>query len=81
MWTCLYKEFFGKSQISIVRIPAVQFSSSVRIPNMNQQQWHNPAETARFLLSHHESAGETRTSRGCQEKFSALPLSRKIRKD
>ena len=46
----------GRFQSPIVRIPAVQFSS-VRIANTNQQQCHDPVETARSLLNWHESAG------------------------
>jgi hypothetical protein len=32
--------------ISIVRIPAAQYSN-VRVANVNQQQWHDLAETTR----------------------------------
>jgi hypothetical protein len=42
-------------------MPAVQFSS-VRIPHMNQQWWHDPVATARSLLNQDESLGVTRTS-------------------
>ena len=44
-----------------VRIPADQFSS-LRISNTNQQWWHDPAETARPPLNHHESVGVAKTS-------------------
>ena len=53
--------FLEAIQVSVVRILAVQFSS-VRLLNMNQQWWHDPAETARPLLNQHESVGATRIS-------------------
>jgi hypothetical protein len=47
----------GTIPISIVRISTAQFSS-VRIPNIHQQGWQDPAETVNW----HESTGVTRTS-------------------
>ena len=51
----------GAIPISIVRIQAVQFSS-VRISNMNQQWWHDPAETARPPPNLQESVRATRVN-------------------
>ena len=49
----------GQYKSLFVRILRVQFSN-VRIPNTNQQWWHNPAETARPLPNPHESVRVTR---------------------
>ena len=49
--------FFGAVPLSVVRIPAVKFSS-VRIPNTSQQWWHNTEETDRHLWN--KSEGTTR---------------------
>lgn len=43
----------------------------------NQQWWNDPAETARPLLM--SSSWDDQNQPGCQEKFSATPLSRKQR--
>jgi hypothetical protein len=43
MWARL-EVVFPALSVSVVRTPAVQFSS-VRMPKTNQQWWHNPAET------------------------------------
>lgn len=55
----------GWFQSPFVRRPAVVF----RILNTNQQQWHDPAETARPWPSRHESEGATRTSQDPGEIF------------
>jgi hypothetical protein len=49
----------GQYKSLFVRILRVQFSN-VRIPNTNQQSWHNPPETARPLPNPHESVRVTR---------------------
>ena len=59
--TCVQKQFFGTIPVSFVRMPVVQFNS-VRIPNMNKQWQHGPAETARSLPNWQESVEATGTS-------------------
>jgi hypothetical protein len=55
--------------ISIVKIPAVRYSS-VRIPNTNQQQWHDPAETARLPPNRrNESVRATRKQTEDQQRL------------
>lgn len=69
----------GRFQSLFVRIPAVQLSS-VRIqqssskvsPNMNQQQWHVPAEYTRPLPNPQESGGATRTSQNARSSLPCL---------
>lgn len=70
----------GWFQSPFVRKTAVQFSS-VRILNTNQQQWHDPAETARPWPNQHESEGATTTSQDPGEVFCcASPNKAKISK-
>jgi hypothetical protein len=60
MWTCL-EIVDGAIKISIVRIPEFYFRS-VRMPNINQQWWHNLAEITRPPPKYHQSVKATRTS-------------------
>lgn len=71
---------FGWFQSPFARKTAVQFSS-VRILNTNQQQWHDPAETARPWPNQHESEEATTTSQDPGEVFCcASPNKAKISK-